>query len=188
VQDVRYLEPDVFAEGLARIGDELVQLTWRAGEAYRWPMDGFATTSQPTTTYRYAGEGWGLCFDGARLVMSDGSDTLTFRDPATFEATGRVSVTLDGQPLDRLNELECVGDHVWANVWFDERIVRIDPNSGHVNGWLDLSDVLPSDLRDELVQDAVLNGIAWRPETETMLVTGKLWPQLIELTLDPTGR
>jgi len=188
VLDVRYLEPDVFAEGLARIGDQLVQLTWRAGEAYRWPVDGFATRSQPTTTYRYAGEGWGLCFDGEQLVMSDGSDTLTFRDPTTFEATGRVSVTLDGEPLERLNELECTGDHVWANVWFEDRIVRIDPKTGHVNGWLDLSEVLPSDVRNGLVRDAVLNGIAWRPETETMLVTGKLWPQVIELTLDPAGR
>jgi glutamine cyclotransferase len=180
----RYLGDEVFAEGLALVGDELVQLTWRAGVAYRWPLDGFERGDPPLDTHDYDGEGWGLCFDGRRLVMSDGSDRLTFRDPETFALDGSVAVTLDGEPLDRLNELECVGDQVWANVWYDDRIVRIDPSDGRVTAWLDLSGLLSDDVRAALGPDAVLNGIAWREERGTMLVTGKLWPVVVELKLD----
>lgn len=188
VDEIRYLDADVFGEGLARVGTDLVQLTWRAGEAYRWPITGFATTPTPSATYRYTGEGWGLCFDGTRLIMSDGSDTLTFRDPVTFDVTDRVSVTIDGAPLVRLNELECVDGRVWSNVWFEDRIVRIDPDTGRVDAWLDLRDLLPDDVRNELHPDAVLNGIAWRPESNTMLVTGKLWPELVELKFEEPSR
>ena len=181
---VRYLDPDVFAEGLARVGDELVQLTWKAGAAYRWPLDGFERGDPPLATHAYMGEGWGLCNDGERLVMSDGSARLTFRDPDDFAPVGSVEVTLDGEPLTRLNELECVGNVVWANVWYDDRIVRIDPSSGRVTGWLDLSGVLPDAVHARLAEGAVLNGLAWRAETGTMLVTGKLWPELVELRID----
>lgn len=181
---VRYLGDEVFAEGLARVGDELVQLTWRAGVAYRWPLDGFELGGPPLETHAYDGEGWGLCFDGRRLVMSDGSDRLTFRDPETFEAGGSVAVTLDGEPLPRLNELACVGDQVWANVWYDDRIVRIDPSNGRVTAWLDLSGLLSDDVRADLGPDAVLNGLAWREDRGTMLVTGKLWPVIVELRID----
>ncbi|NBC96451.1 MAG: glutaminyl-peptide cyclotransferase [Deinococcus-Thermus bacterium] len=183
VRAIRYLPDDVFGEGLARVGDELVQLTWRAGVAYRWPVDGFERGEPPLETHVYEGEGWGLCHDGARLVMSDGSATLTFRDPATFAVLDTVTVALDGEPLARLNELACVGDAVWANVWQDDRIVRIDPSDGRVTAWLDLADLLPDAERERLGPDAVLNGIAWREDTETLLVTGKLWPVLVELRL-----
>ncbi len=180
---VRYLPDDVFAEGLARVGDELIQLTWRAGVAYRWPLDGFEQGEPPLASHAYAGEGWGLCHDGERLVMSDGSARLAFRDPDDFSLLGSVQVVLDGEPLDRLNELECVGDVVWANVWYDDRIVRIDPASGRVTGWLDLGELLPAAVRAELDDEAVLNGLAWRGEAGTMLVTGKLWPELVELRI-----
>lgn len=180
-QAVRYLPADVFAEGLARVDDELIQLTWKRGEAYRWPVEGFEVAPGPRRVHRYAGEGWGLCFDGARLVMSDGSATLTFRHPETFEVQGRREVRLDGEPLARLNELACVGDRVWANVWYDDRLVRIDPASGRVDGYLDLRDLLTDAERAALADDAVLNGVAWRPEAGTFLVTGKRWPALFEL-------
>jgi glutamine cyclotransferase len=185
VQAIRYLPDDQFGEGLARVGDELIQLTWRAGRAYRWPLDGFERGEPPLATYRYDGEGWGLCHDGERLVMSDGSDALTFRDADDFTVVGSVDVTLDGAPLPRLNELACVGDAVWANVWQEDRIVRIDPSDGSVTAWLDLSGLLSPEERAELGPDAVLNGIAWREDRETLLVTGKLWPVIVELR--PSG-
>jgi glutaminyl-peptide cyclotransferase len=181
---VRYLADDRFAEGLARVGDELIQLTWRAQEAYRWPLAGFERGDPALATYAYDGEGWGLCFDGERLVMSDGSARLTFRDPEAFTPLGSVDVTLDGEPLARLNELECIGDQVWANVWYDDRVVRIDPDDGRVTGVLDASSLLSPEERAGLSPEAVLNGIAWRPESGTLLLTGKLWPVIVELAID----
>ena len=172
------LPADWFGEGLAVVGDDLVQLTWRAGVATRRAADTFELLG----SYAYDGEGWGLCFDGERLVMSDGSDRLTFRDPATFDAIGSVEVTLDGEPLRRLNELECVNGSVWANVWLSDSVVRIDPASGRVTGTLDLDGILEPHPR--LVDaDAVLNGIAWDAAVGTFLVTGKRWPELIEIRL-----
>lgn len=173
----RTLDADLFAEGLARVGDELVQLTWQRGRALRWNE----ATFEPTGEHRYEGEGWGLCFDGERLVMSDGSDTLQFRDPDTFAVQRRQAVTLDGEPLQRLNELECVDGAVWANVWYEDRVVRIDPGSGRVTGVLDASTLLRPEERAALGSDAVLNGIAWDPARETFLLTGKLWPALFEV-------
>lgn len=176
---VRTLDGSLFGEGLARVGEELVQLTWQAGRALRWQRETF----EPVGAHRYSGEGWGLCHDGRRLVMSDGSARLTFRDPATLDESGSVRVTLDGAPLERLNELECVGETVWANVWQEDRIVRIDPDSGRVTGVLDASGLLTAEERRQLPPDAVLNGIAWRPEQETFLITGKLWPALFEVRI-----
>jgi glutaminyl-peptide cyclotransferase len=172
------LPADWFGEGLAVVGDDLVQLTWRAGIATRRDADTF----EHLDTYLYDGEGWGLCFDGERLVMSDGSDQLTFRDPATFDAIGSIEVTLDGEPLRRLNELECVDGAVWANVWLSDSLVRIDPGSGRVTGTLDLSGIIEPHPRT-IDADAVLNGIAWDAAAGTFLVTGKRWPELIEIRL-----
>jgi glutamine cyclotransferase len=167
---------DHFAEGLALVGDELVQLTWRSGVALRYDPDTFEVVGR----YHYDGEGWGLCFDGTRLIMSDGSDRLTFRDPQTFEVQGAVSVTAAGQPLDQLNELECVDDEVWANVWQTDAIVRIDPADGRVTGELDLAGIIePHPAASDA--GAVLNGIAYDPGAGTLLVTGKRWPELIEI-------
>ena len=163
-------------EGLALVGDELVQLTWKAGVAVRWDKDGF----DALTLHTYEGEGWGLCHDGERLVMSDGSERLTFRHAETFEALGHVRVTLDGAPLEDINELECVGDAVWANVWRTDTIVRIDPASGQVTGRLDLSGIIePHPAQADA--GAVLNGIAHDAEADTFLVTGKNWPEMIEI-------
>lgn len=181
VEAIRWLPADLFAEGLARVDDRLVQLTWRAGRAFEWPIDGFERAGPPLAEHAYDGEGWGLCFDGERLVMSDGSDRLTFRDPDDFEALGTVHVTLNGEPLDELNELECTDEGVWANVWYEDTIVRIDPGSGRVTATLDLSGLLSAPERAALDDGAVLNGIAWREGRGTLLVTGKLWPALFEV-------
>ena len=167
---------DHFAEGLALVDDELIQLTWRAGVARRYGKDDFTLLG----SHHYEGEGWGLCHDGERLVMSDGSARLTFRHPGTFEVLGSVAVTMLGQPLDQLNELECVEDEVWANVWLTDAIVRIDPSDGTVTGVLDLSGIVePHPAASD--PSAVLNGIAHDAEAGTFLVTGKRWPELIEI-------
>jgi glutamine cyclotransferase len=168
----------VFGEGLAQVGDRLIQLTWQQQQALVWSAD----TLEPEGSFDYQGEGWGLCFDGRRLVMTDGSSSLTFRDAVTFEVIGEVSVMLDGQPIDRLNELECVDGSVWANVWETDSIVRIDPASGEVTGVLDASGLITPHpaLFDP---GAVLNGIAYDPATDTWLLTGKLWPSMFEVRL-----
>lgn len=170
--------PELFSEGLALVGDELVQLTWQAGLARRYDADTFALLEMHT----YDGEGWGLCYDGERLVMSDGTERLTFRDPQTFEPVGSVDVTLAGIPLPRLNELECVGGDIWSNVWLTDRIVRIDGSDGRVTGVLDLRGLIEPHPA-EADPGAVLNGIAYDAAMDTFLVTGKHWPEVIEIAV-----
>jgi len=172
------LPDDRFGEGLALVGDRLIQLTWRSGEAYVWD----AQSLEALEVIEYQGQGWGLCYDGKRLVMSDGSSSLTFRDPLTFAIVGSVDVTLEGKPLDDLNELECVDGSVWANVWHSDHIVRIDPATGVVEAILDLTDLLQPHPAATDAED-VLNGIAYDATTDRYLVTGKRWPQLIEIRL-----
>lgn len=169
------LPDDQFGEGLALVDDRLIQLTWQEGVASVWDVQTFDLVD----SHRYQGEGWGLCFDGARLVMSDGSNALTFRDPLSFEVVGRIEVTLDGTPAGRFNELECVGGSVWANLYQTARIARIDPVAGIVDGLLDLEP-----LRAAQPEDAsILNGITYDPAADTYLITGKFWPELIELRI-----
>jgi glutaminyl-peptide cyclotransferase len=176
------LPDEWFAEGLTLVGEDLLQLTWKSGLATRRDADTFELLD----TYAYEGEGWGLCFDGERLVMSDGSDRLTFRDAATFEVIGSVAVRLDGEVLPLLNELECVEGSVWANVWLSDSIVRIDPDSGHVTARLDLGGIIePHPQATDAA--AVLNGIAWDAASQTFLVTGKRWPELLQIRLFEPG-
>ena len=172
------LEPQLFGEGLAAVGDELIQLTWQNGVALVWDRETFALKR----TLRYDGEGWGLCFDGERLVMSDGSDRLTFRDPATFAVLGTLAVHEDGNPLPALNELECVGRQVYANVWGSERIVRIDGATGRVTATIDASGLLSAAEQGSV---DVLNGIAYLGEGGRFLITGKLWPWTYEVEWVP---
>lgn len=167
-----------FAEGLARVGDRLIQLTWQEGLAHIWSVDGL----QHQGTFTYDGEGWGLCFDGEHLVMSDGSARLTFRDPETFRPVRQVIVRNEGRPVRDLNELECVDGAIWANVWQREEILRIDPVSGRVTAVVDASGLLTEEERRRV---DVLNGIAWIPERQRFVITGKNWPYLFEIELDP---
>jgi len=174
----RELEAELFGEGLARVDQQLVQLTWRSGLAL---VSDLATLEQ-RSTIRYRGEGWGLCFDGTALVMSDGSSVLEFRDPSSMEVLREVSVNKEGRPVPRLNELECVGSEIYANIWQSSEILRIDSKTGRVTASIDASDLL---TRFESLRADVLNGIAYKPDSKTFLVTGKLWPQLFEVELVP---
>jgi glutamine cyclotransferase len=169
-----------FAEGLALVGERLLQLTWREGVAFVYDRKSLGKTGE----IRYPGEGWGLCYDGKRLVMSDGSDRLTVRDPLTFAATGELKVNRDGVPVDRLNELECVGDSIYANVYETDEIVRIDAVTGRVTGSIDAAGLLNPDERQKA---EVLNGIAWNPETKRFWITGKRWPKMFEVELVPAA-
>ena len=176
VQRAVPVDQTYFAEGLAVVDDRLIQLTWKAGKAFVYDLETFEQVGQ----FEYEGEGWGLCFDGARLVMSNGSDALTYRDPETFEPVGKVTVTLDGQALGSLNELECVGDTVYANVWRTDFIVAINP-AGAITALINaqaLADRISAPGAD------VLNGMAYNPDTETFWVTGKYWPTMYEVTLE----
>jgi glutamine cyclotransferase len=167
------LSSDRFGEGLALVGSELIQLTWQNRVALRYDLD-FARIG----TFDYEGEGWGLCYDGTRLVMSDGSSKLYFRDPKSFAVTGSVEVTRDGAPVRDLNELECVGSLVYANVWQTDSIVRIEPQSGRVLTSIDASGLLSA---SEAARADVLNGIAFDASTGHFFITGKLWPKLFEV-------
>ncbi|MFP3939692.1 MAG: glutaminyl-peptide cyclotransferase [Thermoanaerobaculia bacterium] len=169
----RRLPGSFFGEGLARIGDRLVQLTWRSGVALVWDVESFERRGELS----YSGEGWGLAGAGDRLVMSDGSSRLTFRDPETFAELGDVRVTLRGRPLEHLNELEVVDGEIWANVWGTDLVVRIDPDSGEATGVADLSELRALLPPEEAQGIDVLNGIAWWPERRAFLLTGKLWPR-----------
>ncbi len=174
------LPAPLFAEGLAVVGARLFQLTWKDGAAFTYERDTF----RRGPTFRYDGEGWGLCHDGRQLVMSDGSSRLTFRSPEDFRATREIVVRDDGRPVDRLNELECVGPHVYSNVWMTDRIVRIDALTGTVTANVDAAGLLPAADR---ARASVLNGIAWDPSTDTFLLTGKRWPTVFRVRLVPAA-
>ena len=172
------LPRDVFGEGIAVVGDRIFEITWQEGVAYVWNRATFERVGQ----FEYDGEGWGLCYDGTHLVMSDGSDQLFFRDPATFEVVRRVRVRRAGHPVDQLNELECVDGVVYANIWQTDTIARIDPTNGRVTGWIDASGLLS---REEEVESDVLNGITYLPDSHRFLITGKLWPHSFEVEFVP---
>jgi len=176
--DVPY---EYFAEGLALADGRLIQLTWQTEKAFVYSRADFKELGE----FRYDGEGWGLCYDGSRLVMSDGSDRLTFRDPKTFAVQSILNVTRSGQPARELNELECVDGLIYANVWQTDNILRIDPKTGKVTGVIDASGLLTPEERQKA---DVLNGIAWSPKTKTFLITGKLWPKMFEVRFVPMPR
>jgi len=172
----RALADNRFGEGLARVGERLIQLTWKAGLA----LVHDAATLDSLGTFEYRGEGWGLCHDGVSLYMSNGSDTLQRRDPDTFDLLGRIEVTRTDSAVHNLNELECVGDHIYANVYRSSEIVRIDKATGVVTGVLDAQALARASGRPANPA-AVLNGIAYDPRTGTFYVTGKLWPTMFQI-------
>jgi glutamine cyclotransferase len=176
VLQMRRLPTDIFAEGLALAGDRFIQISWQNRRAFVYD----ARTFEPLGEWSYNGEGWGLTSDGKNLIMSDGSEFLTWRDAKTFEEKNRVAVTFNGKPLQNLNELEWIDGEVWANVWQTDYIVRIDPQSGAVKEYLDCSGLSEKTRRRS---EDVLNGIAYDPEKKRIFITGKLWPRLFEITL-----
>src|SRR5581483_6620084 len=157
VEAVQPLPSSFFGEGLALAGDRLLQLTWREGVAFVWDRDSFAAMGQR----RYTGEGWGLTTVGERLLQSDGTAHLTWRDPSTFAATGGLDVREHGKLVPLLNELEAVDGAVYANVWTTDDIVRIDLASGRVTARIDASP-LHAEAQQKGGDPDVLNGIAYR--------------------------
>lgn len=173
------LPQEYFAEGLALFQDKLYQITWKNQRGFIYDK----TTLKFEKTFEYQGEGWGLTCDGKQLIMSNGSDTLSFHQPDTFAKTGSIRVTLQGKSLKQLNELEYINGEIFANVWHTDLIVRIDPRNGAVTGVLNLKGLLPTSLRTETTD--VLNGIAFDSSSQRLLVTGKRWPRLYEIKLKP---
>jgi glutamine cyclotransferase len=166
-----------FGEGIINWKDRLIEITWRTQVGFVYDLASFGLKSQ----FSYPGEGWGLTQDGKRIIMSDGTAELRFWDPETLRETGRVRVTADGAPVDQLNELEWVKGEVYANIYQTDRIARIDPASGKVVGWIDLTGILSP--ADRVRQVDVLNGIAYDAATNRLFVTGKWWPKLFEIKL-----
>lgn len=169
-----------FGEGIVDWKGQLVQLTWKDQLGFVYDMASFKTQR----TFNYPGEGWALTRDDKHIYMSDGSAVLRILDPDTLTATGSILVTDDGQPVVNLNELEWVKGEIYANVWMTNRIARIDPATGHVTGWIDLSGLLDVSRLPDPSND-VLNGIAYDAQHDRLFVTGKRWPKLFEITLLP---
>ncbi len=172
------LPADLFGEGLALVGDRLVQLTWRRGLALVYDLESLEEVDR----YSYQGEGWGLCNDGYRLYMSNGTATLSLRDRDSFEELARLQVTLEGRPVGALNELECAEGWIYANVYQTDIIVRIDPHNGEVRAVIDAAGLLSP---EERAAADVLNGIAYRGDRSSFLLTGKYWPSMFEVDFTP---
>jgi glutaminyl-peptide cyclotransferase len=171
------LDSRYFGEGLAMVDNRLIQLTWQSHRGFVYDRDSFELLGE----FRYDTEGWGLTYDGKSLVLSDGTDVLTFINPNTFKPTRKVSVKFNGTALHDLNELEYINGEIWANVWHTDRIVRIDPTSGQVKSYLNLAGILPEEEKSD--PEAVLNGIAYDAQGNRIFVGGKLWPRIIEIRL-----
>lgn len=171
------VSPYFFGEGLTLFKGKLYQLTWKGEKGFIYDPQTFEKTGE----FTYTGEGWGLTHDADSLILSDGTDKLRFIDPNSNRVRRTVAVTDAGRPVHALNELEYVRGEVYANVWHQNRVARIDPQTGRVKGWIDLSGLLKSgEVTDP---EAVLNGIAYDETGDRLFVTGKLWPKLFEVRL-----
>ena len=177
----RALDASVFGEGLALADGQLIQLTWQNQIGYVYDPATFAVSR----TFTYTHEGWGLAFDGQQLILSDGTPTLRFLSPSTLTTTHQVTVTDHGQPINQINELEYIRGEVWANIWQTNLIARIDPHTGNVVGWIDLTGLLAKSAATPNQPIDVLNGIAYDAATDRLFVTGKFWPRLFEIRLIP---
>ncbi|MEE8522322.1 MAG: glutaminyl-peptide cyclotransferase [Thermoanaerobaculia bacterium] len=179
VLEKTFLDPNFFGEGLALVGDRLIQLTWKAGIALVYELGGL----QPVDQYGYNGEGWGLAYDGGeRLVISNGSSLLTFRDPGDFRWRSTLEVFHEGRPVSHLNELEFAEGDLYSNIWGENLIARIDPDSGQVTAMVDASGLLTA---QEARMVDVLNGIAYDPMSKTFWITGKFWPKIFQVVFVP---
>lgn len=172
------LPPHYFGEGIVPWKNQILSLTWQDGVGFRWRKEDFRKLG----SFRYEGEGWGMTQDGAHIYMSDGTPQLRVIDPETFREIRRITVTYDGKPISYLNELEYVKGELLANVWLTSRIARIDPATGKVKGWIDLTTLVQAQGLGDT--DAVLNGIAYDAEKDRLFVTGKNWPKLYEIQWD----
>jgi glutamine cyclotransferase len=177
VTQLHSLSNSIFGEGITVLGDRIIQLTWKAGKGFVYDKNSFDVLQ----TFEYSTEGWGITHDGSRLIMSDGTATLYFLDPETLQITGQVEV-FDEEPVEELNELEYIDGKVYANVWHEDKIAVINPETGQVTGWIYLSGI----NNEENTGENVLNGIAYDTERDRLFVTGKKWSKIFEIELVPT--
>jgi glutamine cyclotransferase len=177
VLQVHTLPYEYFGEGITIFRDTIIQLTWRSNTGFVYDKNSFEVLRD----FTYETEGWGITHDEKRLIMSDGTSTLYFLDTETFRTIGRIQVYDSDKPVDNLNELEYIDGQIYANIWPTDSIVMIDPHTGRLNGWIDLSGILPPQIDDTPVD--VLNGIAHDATNGRLFVTGKLWPRLFEIEL-----
>jgi len=177
VLQMHKLPAEFFGEGITVYGDKIIQLTYKSRVGFVYRKDDL----QPLRTFNYSTEGWGITYDGNRLIMSDGTATLYFLSPDTFEVLGHIEVRDQSTAVRGLNELEYVKGEVYANVWPTERIVRIDPETGRVVGWIHMDGL--SSLLGESREVGVLNGIAYDVVGDRLFVTGKYWPRLFQIEL-----
>ena len=176
----RDIDRRYFGEGIVAWNGRLIQLTWSTQVGF---VDDL-TTLRELSRFHYPGEGWALTGDGRRIIMSDGTPQLRILDPESLRELRRLTVTADGRPVKNLNELEWVKGEILANVWLTNRIARIDPATGKVKGWIDLTGMMdPAALGGD--PDAVANGIAYDAAHDRLFVTGKLWPKLFEIRIVP---
>ncbi|TPG48286.1 glutaminyl-peptide cyclotransferase [Sphingomonas glacialis] len=174
------LPPALFGEGIVAWRKELFSVTWHGGQGFRWTLPALKRSGG----FRYEGEGWAMTEDGHALILSDGTPVLRYFDPATQKVVRRLTVTLGGRPLERLNELEYVDGEILANIWMTRYIVRIDPADGHVRGVIDLAPLIAQVGATD--RDSVPNGIAYDRAAHKLYVTGKNWPRLFEIALPQT--
>jgi glutaminyl-peptide cyclotransferase len=171
---------EFFGEGCVLVGDKLFQLTWQNHKGFVYNFSDFSKVGE----WSYPHEGWGLTYDGTNLILSDGSATLRFLNPRTYAVVKTIEVTDNGVPVRNLNELEMVKGELFANIWMQDSIARINPTTGNVGGWIVLKGLL-SDSDANRYQSDVLNGIAYDAATDRLFVTGKHWPKLFEIKLVP---
>lgn len=176
------LPPAYFGEGVVNWGPYIYQWTWTSHVCFVYDRSTFRLVKR----FVYSGEGWGMTRTGDQIVTSNGSDRLTFRDPATFRPVRAISVHDGPFIVDQLNELEFIKGEIYANVWHSDRIARISPDDGHVIAWIDLGGLLPANQK--LNQDSVLNGIAYDERNDRLFVTGKQWPVVFEIKVAPRPR
>ena len=175
------LPPQFFGEGVTIYGNKIIQLTWQSRIGFVYDKYSFKLLQE----FNYPDEGWGITHDGKHLIMSDGTETLHFLDPETFKEISKIEISANNIPVTRINELEYVQGEIYANIWQTELIVRIDPLTGQVVGWIDLKGILRPENHSETVD--VLNGIAYDAENNRLFVTGKFWPKLFEIELIGQG-
>jgi glutamine cyclotransferase len=167
-----------FGEGITVFGDKIIQLTWRSNRGFVYDRNSFDLLQE----FEYPTKGWGITHNGSALIMSDGTAILHFLDTETFQKIGQVEV-YDEEPVTLLNELEYIQGRVYANIWKEEKIAIINPETGQVTGWIDLEGI--RELVNQVTSD-VLNGIAYDTNEDRLFVTGKLWSKLFEIKLVPT--
>ncbi|MCL4429566.1 MAG: glutaminyl-peptide cyclotransferase [Chloroflexi bacterium] len=175
VQQEVLLPGQYFGEGLTVVNDSLIQLTWQSKIGFIYDKQTFRLLGN----FSYSTEGWGLTYNGTELIMSDGTSNLYFLNPTTFQKTGQVNVHDGNTSVTNINELEYINGDVYANIWLTQKIAIINPNTGTVKGWIDLTGIYPNN------GNAVLNGIAYDQQTNRLFVTGKDWPNLYQIQITP---